>query len=57
MASCLRRIIKNASGVTAIEYGLIIGVLTLATLAAIANVGTTMNTWYNNLGGTISSAG
>jgi len=57
MIASVWRLLKNRRGATAIEYGLIIGVLTLATLAAIANVGTTMNTWYNNLGGTISSAG
>jgi pilus assembly protein Flp/PilA len=57
MIASVWRLLKNQRGATAIEYGLIIGVLTLATLAAIANVGTTMNTWYGNLGGTISSAG
>ncbi|HUK10296.1 MAG TPA: Flp family type IVb pilin [Stellaceae bacterium] len=57
MIASVWRLLKNRRGATAIEYGLIIGVLTLATLAAIANVGTTMNTWYNNLGGTISTAG
>jgi Flp pilus assembly pilin Flp len=51
------RLLGSRSGATAIEYGLIIGVLTLATIAAIANLGTVMNTWYNSLGGTIGSAG
>jgi Flp pilus assembly pilin Flp len=57
MFASVWRLLGSRRGATAIEYSLIIGVLTLATLAAIANLGTTMNTWYNNLGGTINSAG
>jgi pilus assembly protein Flp/PilA len=43
MASCLRRIIKNASGVTAIEYGLIAALIVIVALVAINSVGLTLN--------------
>ena len=40
---CLKRPIKDASGVTAIEYGLIAALIVVGALLAINSVGLTLN--------------
>jgi pilus assembly protein Flp/PilA len=57
MIASFCRLLRGRRGATAIEYGLIAGLLALATLGALANLGTTLNTWYGNLGGTITTSG
>lgn len=42
---------KNQSGATAIEYGLICGLVFLAIVVALNNFATRTNTLYNNISG------
>jgi pilus assembly protein Flp/PilA len=43
MVICLKSLIKGASGVTAIEYGLIAALIVIVALVAIKSVGLTLN--------------
>ena len=43
MPTFVRRLIRDDSGVTAIEYGLILALIVIASLAAIDSVGLTLN--------------
>jgi pilus assembly protein Flp/PilA len=43
MAIFVTRLIRDESGVTAIEYGLILALIVIASLAAIDSVGVTLN--------------
>jgi Flp pilus assembly pilin Flp len=43
MVICLKRLIKDASGVTVIEYGLIAALIVIGALVAINSVGLTLN--------------
>ena len=45
----LRKFIHNASGATAIEYGLIIGLIFLAVVASITNFSAKTGIMYNNI--------
>ena len=48
---------REYRGATAIEYGLLAGLLAIFLIGVFTTTGTSMNTSYNNLGTTISSAG
>jgi pilus assembly protein Flp/PilA len=43
MAIFVKRLIRDDSGVTAIEYGLILALIVIASVAAIDSVGLTLN--------------
>ena len=43
MATFLTKLIKDESGVTAIEYGLIAALIVVASIAAVNSVGTNLN--------------
>ena len=43
------RFLKNESGATAIEYGLIAAGIALAIIAAVNGLGTTLNTKFTNI--------
>jgi pilus assembly protein Flp/PilA len=43
MATLVTRLIRDDSGVTAIEYGLILALIVIASLAAIDSVGLSLN--------------
>jgi pilus assembly protein Flp/PilA len=43
------KLIKNDSGATAIEYGLIAALIAVAAIAAMQQVGTKLNTTFNNV--------
>ncbi len=51
--SDLRRLIKNRDGVTALEYGIIAGVLGLTLIVIFSNFGTTLKTLFSNIGKSI----
>jgi len=53
----LGRKLRDRDGATAIEYGLIAGLLALVLVGALTNLGTTLNTGYSNITTTVSSAG
>ena len=43
------KLIKNNRGATAIEYGLIAALIAVAAIAAMQQVGTKLNTTFNNV--------
>jgi pilus assembly protein Flp/PilA len=47
---------EDRSGPTAIEYGLIAGLIAIAVIAGLTSVGTNLNTANNNIATTLSSA-
>jgi pilus assembly protein Flp/PilA len=52
----MRRLIallKDSRGATAIEYGLIVSLITIAVIAAISAVGGNMGRMYNNVAATM----
>ncbi len=56
MSKVFKRLTKDESGATAIEYGLIIALIFLVALSAITSFGTSMSTMYNVISSTIGGA-
>ncbi|MGL5165621.1 MAG: Flp family type IVb pilin [Afipia sp.] len=53
MTKLVARFIKNESGATAIEYGLIAAGISLAIIAAVNGLGTNLNTKFTNINGSL----
>jgi pilus assembly protein Flp/PilA len=51
MFTTLRTLLKNESGATAIEYGLIAALIAVAAIAAFQLVGTNLSTIFNTVAG------
>jgi pilus assembly protein Flp/PilA len=49
MKNLITRFLKNESGATAIEYGLIAAGISLAIIAAVNGLGTTLNTKFTSI--------
>ncbi len=49
MSIFITRFLKNESGATAIEYGLIAALIAAVIVTAVTSVGTTLNTMFTNL--------
>lgn len=49
MSKFTTRFLKNKSGATAIEYGLIAALISVACIAALGQVGTKLNSTFNNV--------
>ena len=49
MASLLSELLKDECGATAIEYGLIAGLIALAAISVITNVGKNLSTTFNTV--------
>ena len=49
MKNLIARFVKNESGATAIEYGLIAAGISLAIIAAVNGLGSTLNTKFNSI--------
>lgn len=47
--SAVKRLVKDVSGATAIEYGLIAAGIAIAILAAVSLVGTNLGAMFNNV--------
>ena len=47
MIKFIRKILKDCSGPTAIEYGLIAALIAVVTIAGLTTLGTTLNARYN----------
>jgi pilus assembly protein Flp/PilA len=45
----LRKILRNAKGATAIEYGLIAALIAVAAITAMTSLGTKVGTTFNNV--------
>jgi len=54
MTKLVARFVKDESGATAIEYGLIAAGVALAIIAAVNGLGTTLNTKFTNIGSSIN---
>ena len=51
MKSIFKRFVKDESGATAIEYGLIASLIGVAIIVGAGALGTSLNTTFNNLSG------
>ena len=49
MKNLIARVVKDESGATAIEYGLIAAGISLAIIAAVNGLGTTLNTKFTSI--------
>jgi pilus assembly protein Flp/PilA len=49
MKNLIARFVKNESGATAIEYGLIAAGISLAIIAVVNGLGTTLNTKFTSI--------
>ena len=49
MKNLISRFVKDESGATAIEYGLIAAGISLAIIAAVNGLGSTLNTKFNSI--------
>jgi pilus assembly protein Flp/PilA len=47
LSKVFKRLVRDESGATAIEYGLIVALVFLVALSAITSFGTSMTTMYN----------
>ena len=54
MKSMFNRFLKDESGATAIEYGLIAGLIAVAIIGAVRGVGTNLNTKFNQVSGNLT---
>ena len=49
MKNLVSRFVKDESGATAIEYGLIAALIAVAAIAAMTNIGKALGTTFNNV--------
>jgi pilus assembly protein Flp/PilA len=56
MTKLLTRLMKDESGATAIEYGLIAALIGVAIITGAKSVGTAQNTKFTNIGTAISGS-
>jgi len=57
MVRSIWRLLRAQHGATAIEYGLLVGLIALVTLVSVTTIGTALNAQFNTLGTKVSSAG
>lgn len=48
------KLLKNAKGATAIEYGLIAALIAVAAIGAMTNVGTKLSSTFNNVSSSLN---
>ena len=53
MCSIINRIMKDESGVTAIEYGLIAALIAVAAVVVMGTVGTNLSSTFNTVAGNL----
>ena len=56
MISRFRRFLKDKSGATAIEYGLIAALVSVAAVVALQNLGTSLNAMFSVVSTTLDAA-
>ena len=56
MIAKLRNLLKDKSGATAIEYGLIAALVSVAAVVALQNLGTSLNTMFTTVSGVLDTA-
>ncbi|HUC66492.1 MAG TPA: Flp family type IVb pilin [Stellaceae bacterium] len=57
MLSKISNLMRDESGATAIEYGLIAALISVVIIAAITLVGTKLSTVFNTVAGKLTTAG
>ena len=55
MKALIKRFLQENNGVTAIEYGLIAGLIAVAILAGASSLGTSLGNMFTNLGTCLSA--
>jgi len=55
--SFVQRFLKNESGATAVEYGLIAALIGVVIIAGAGALGSALNTKFTNIGSTVANAG
>ncbi|AYY58830.1 Flp family type IVb pilin [Burkholderia multivorans] len=55
MKAIIKRFLKEETGVTAIEYGLIAGLIAVAIVAGVTSIGGSLGNMFTNLGTCISA--
>jgi pilus assembly protein Flp/PilA len=53
MSALISRFVKNDSGATAIEYGLIVALIAVVIIGAVTTVGTNLRTKFNTIATTV----
>ena len=56
MPNFISRFLKNESGATAIEYGLIAALIAAVIITAVTTIGTNLQTTFTNVGAKLSAA-
>ncbi|RWK46021.1 Flp family type IVb pilin, partial [Mesorhizobium sp.] len=57
MSNLIARFVKDESGATAIEYGLIAALIALAIMVGAGQLGTALNTKFSGIATTLGGAG
>ncbi|MBZ9761381.1 Flp family type IVb pilin [Mesorhizobium sp. CA8] len=57
MSNLIARFVKDESGATAIEYGLIAALIALAIMIGATALGTSLNAKFQNIATTLNNAG
>ncbi|PRF40081.1 Flp family type IVb pilin [Burkholderia multivorans] len=55
MKAIIKRFLKEEDGVTAIEYGLIAGLIAVAIIASVSTIGSKLGTMFENISSCVSS--
>ena len=55
MKAIIKRFLKENDGVTAIEYGLIAGLVAVAIIVGATSLGTSLNSVFTNIGSCLTS--
>ncbi|UXU89285.1 Flp family type IVb pilin [Burkholderia sp. S-53] len=55
MKAIIKRFLRENNGVTAIEYGLIAGLIAVAILAGASTIGTNLGNMFTNLGACLTT--
>ncbi|WP_176929226.1 Flp family type IVb pilin [Paraburkholderia lycopersici] len=56
MNALIKKFIKSEEGVTALEYGLIAGLIAIAIVSGATMLGDTLNSTFQQIGNTISAS-
>jgi pilus assembly protein Flp/PilA len=57
MSKFLARFVRNESGATAVEYGLIAALIGVVIIAGATTLGNSLNSKFSDIGSSVSSAG
>jgi pilus assembly protein Flp/PilA len=56
MVSVIKRFVQDESGATAIEYGLIAALVSVAAIIALQSLGSSLNSMFSRVSSTLGSA-